>query len=76
MESLSRPTELLPTRNSVPLSMSVINRAGIEASSEIGLFRSYRSVSPGLFVTEKESQDSESPTEQAGTINIRGVGTE
>lgn len=61
-------------RNSVPLSMSVINRAQIEASSESALLPVLSERVPGLFVTEKGITGFGISDGAAGTINIRGVG--
>lgn len=61
-------------RNSVPLSISVIDRAEIEASSESALLPVLSERVPGLFVTEKGITGFGVSEGAAGTINIRGVG--
>lgn len=62
-------------RNSVPLSISVINREEIEASSESALLPVLSERVPGLFVTEKGITGFGVSTGAAGTVNIRGVGS-
>lgn len=61
-------------RNSVPLSISVIDRAEIEASSESALLPVLSQRIPGLFVTEKGITGFGVNAGSAGTVNIRGVG--
>jgi len=61
-------------RNSVPLSISVINRDEIEASSESALLPVLNQYVPGLFVTQKGITGFGVNTGSAGTVNIRGVG--
>lgn len=61
-------------RNSVPLSISVINRDQIEASSESALLPVLSERVPGLFVTEKGITGFGVSAGSAGTVNIRGVG--
>lgn len=61
-------------RNSVPLSISVINREQIEASSESALLPVLSERVPGLFVTEKGITGFGVSAGSAGTVNIRGVG--
>ncbi|WP_106827766.1 TonB-dependent receptor plug domain-containing protein [Parabacteroides pacaensis] len=61
-------------RNSVPLSISVINRDQIEASSESALLPVLSQRVPGLFVTQKGITGFGVSEGAAGTVNIRGVG--
>lgn len=61
-------------RNSVPLSISVIDRAEIEASSESALLPVLSERVPGVFVTEKGITGFGVSSGSAGTVNIRGVG--
>lgn len=61
-------------RNSVPLTISVIDRDQIEASSESALLPVLSERVPGLFVTEKEITGFGVSNGSAGTVNIRGVG--
>lgn len=61
-------------RHSVPLSISVIERAEIEASSESALLPVLSQRVPGLFVTQKGITGFGVSTGSAGTVNIRGVG--
>lgn len=61
-------------RNSVPLSISVIGRDEIEASSESALLPVLSQRVPGLFVTQKGITGFGVNDGSAGTVNIRGVG--
>lgn len=61
-------------RNSVPLSISVLERSEIEASSESALLPVLSERVPGLFVTQKGITGFGVSTGSAGEINIRGVG--
>lgn len=61
-------------RNSVPLSISVIDRDQIEASSESALLPVLSQYVPGLFVTQKGITGFGVNNGSAGTVNIRGVG--
>lgn len=61
-------------RNNVPLSISVINRDQIEASSESALLPVLSERVPGLFVTERGITGFGVSAGSAGTVNIRGVG--
>lgn len=61
-------------RNSVPLSISVIERSEIEASSESALLPVLSERVPGLFVTQKGVTGFGVSSGSAGEINIRGVG--
>lgn len=62
------------SRNSVPLTISVIERAEIEASSESALLPVLSQHVPGLFVTQKGITGFGVSSGSAGTVNIRGVG--
>jgi iron complex outermembrane receptor protein len=64
----------LVNRNSVPLTVSVIEREEIEASSESALLPVLSERIPGLFVTEKGITGFGVTSGAAGTVNIRGVG--
>lgn len=61
-------------RNSVPLTISVIDREEIEASSESALLPVLSERVPGLFVTEKGITGFGVSAGSAGNVNIRGVG--
>ena len=61
-------------RSSVPLTISVIDRDQIEASSESALLPVLSERVPGLFVTEKGVTGFGVSSGSAGTVNIRGVG--
>jgi iron complex outermembrane receptor protein len=61
-------------RNSVPMSISVIERSEIEASSESALLPVLSQRVPGLFVTRKGVTGFGVNTNSAGTVNIRGIG--
>ena len=61
-------------RSSVPLTISVIDRDQIEASSESALLPVLSERIPGLFVTEKGVTGFGVSSGSAGTVNIRGVG--
>lgn len=62
-------------RNSVPLTISVIDRDEIEASSESALLPVLSERVPGLFVTQKGITGFGVSAGSAGTVNIRGVGS-
>lgn len=62
-------------RNSVPLTISIIDREQIESSSESALLPVLSEQVPGLFVTEKGITGFGVSTNAAGAINIRGVGS-
>lgn len=62
-------------RNSVPLTISVIDREQIEASSESALLPVLSQHVPGLFVTQKGITGFGVSEGAAGTVNIRGVGS-
>lgn len=61
-------------RNNVPLSISVVRRDEIEASSESALLPVLSERVPGLFVTEKGITGFGVADGAAGQVNIRGVG--
>lgn len=61
-------------RNSIPLSISVVERSEIEASSESALLPVLSERVPGLFVTQKGVTGFGVSSGSAGEINIRGVG--
>lgn len=61
-------------RNSVPLSISVLEREEIEASGESALLPVLSERIPGLFVTEKGITGFGVSDGSAGSVNIRGVG--
>ena len=61
-------------RNNVPLSLSVIERAEIDASSESSLMPVLSQHIPGLFVTQKGITGFGFSEGAAGVVNIRGVG--
>ena len=62
-------------RSSVPLTISVIDREQIEASSESALLPVLSQYVPGLFVTQKGITGFGVSEGAAGTVNIRGVGS-
>lgn len=66
--------KILVNRNTVPLSISVIERSEIEASSESALLPVLSQRVPGLFVTQKGMTGFGVNTNSAGTVNIRGIG--
>ncbi|MDR0698313.1 MAG: TonB-dependent receptor [Tannerella sp.] len=67
-------TKVQVNRNSIPLSISVVNRYEIEASSESALLPVLSQRVPGLFVTRKGITGFGVNTNSAGTVNIRGIG--
>ncbi|MDR2774144.1 MAG: TonB-dependent receptor [Tannerella sp.] len=67
-------TKIQVNRNSIPLSISVVNRYEIEASSESALLPVLSQRVPGLFVTRKGITGFGVNTNSAGTVNIRGIG--
>lgn len=67
-------TKVQVNRNSVPLSISVIDREQIEASSESALLPVLSHRVPGLFVTQKGITGFGVSSGSAGTVNVRGVG--
>ena len=62
-------------RSSVPLTISVIDREQIQASSESALLPVLSQHVPGLFVTQKGITGFGVSEGAAGTVNIRGVGS-
>lgn len=67
-------TKIQVNRNNIPLSISVIEREQIEASSESALLPVLSHRIPGLFVTQKGITGFGISSGSAGTVNIRGVG--
>ncbi|MDR2918236.1 MAG: TonB-dependent receptor [Tannerella sp.] len=67
-------TKIQVNRNNIPLSISVIGREQIEASSESALLPVLSHRIPGLFVTQKGITGFGVSSGSAGTVNIRGVG--
>ena len=67
-------TKIQVNRNSIPLTISVIDREQIEASSESALLPVLSHRIPGLFVTQKGITGFGVSSGSAGTVNIRGVG--
>jgi len=61
-------------RNAIPLTVSVIERDEIEASSESALLPVLSQRVPGLFLTEKGIAGFGVNTNSAGTVNVRGIG--
>ncbi len=62
------------SRNSVPLTVSVISRRQIEESSESALLPVLGEQVPGIFITERGISGFGVATGSAGSINIRGTG--
>lgn len=62
-------------KNSVPLSISVVDRNAIESSSESALLPVLSQHVPGLFVTQKGITGFGVSSGSAGAVNIRGVGS-
>ncbi|MDR0413185.1 MAG: TonB-dependent receptor [Dysgonamonadaceae bacterium] len=67
-------TKAQVNRNSVPVSISVLERDEIEAGGESALLPVLSERIPGLFVTEKGVTGFGVSSGSAGTVNIRGVG--
>ncbi len=61
-------------RNTVPLSVSVVDRGEIEASSESALLPVLSQRIPGLFVTQRGITGFGVSSGSAGVVNVRGVG--
>ena len=61
-------------RNSVPMSVSVVNQAQIEASDESAILPILNGRVPGLFVTERGITGFGVAAGSAGQISIRGIG--
>ena len=66
--------KIVVNRNSVPLSISVLGRDEIQASSESALLPVLSQRIPGLFVTQKGVTGFGVSSGSAGTVNVRGVG--
>lgn len=66
--------KIMVNKNSVPLSITVIGRDEIEASSESALLPVLSQRVPGLFVTQKGITGFGVSAGAAGTVNVRGVG--
>jgi outer membrane cobalamin receptor len=73
-EVLVTSTKTAVSRNSVPLTVSVITQKQIEESSESALLPVLSEQVPGIFVTERGITGFGVATGSAGSINIRGVG--
>ncbi|SHF94173.1 iron complex outermembrane recepter protein [Mariniphaga anaerophila] len=67
-------TPVKVNRNSVPMAVSVIDRAQIEETDESALLPVLNGKVPGLFVTERGITGFGVATGSAGQISIRGVG--
>lgn len=67
-------TKVAITRNQIPLSVSVIDKTEIEASSESALLPVLSQHIPGLFVTERGITGFGVATGAAGQISLRGIG--
>ncbi|WP_167617309.1 TonB-dependent receptor plug domain-containing protein [Maribellus sediminis] len=67
-------TPVRVTRNSVPMAVSVVNRAQIEASDESAILPILNGRVPGLFVTERGVTGFGVAAGSAGQISIRGIG--
>ncbi|MDR0680628.1 MAG: TonB-dependent receptor plug domain-containing protein, partial [Dysgonamonadaceae bacterium] len=67
-------TKAQVNQNTVPLTISVIEREEIEASGESMLLPVLSDRIPGLFVTEKGITGFGVSSGSSGTVNIRGVG--
>lgn len=61
-------------RNSIPMAVSVVNEAQIEASNESAILPVLNGRVPGLFVTERGVTGFGVATGAAGQITIRGIG--
>jgi outer membrane cobalamin receptor len=66
------PTKV--SRNSVPMAVSVVNRAQIEESDESAILPILNGRVPGLFVTERGVTGFGVAQGSAGQISIRGIG--
>ena len=67
-------TPVRVNRNSVPMAVSVVNRAQIEASDESAILPILNGRVPGLFVTERGVTGFGVAAGSAGQISIRGIG--
>ncbi len=61
-------------RNQIPLTVSVINRATLEESTETGILSILSKEVPGLFVTERSVTGYGINNGSAGAVSIHGVG--
>lgn len=61
-------------RNQIPLTVSVVNRATLEQSTETGVLSILSHEVPGLFVTERSVTGYGINNGSAGTVSIHGVG--
>jgi len=73
-EVLITSTKTTVSRNSVPLTVSVITQKQIEESSESALLPVLSEQVPGVFVTERGITGFGVATGSAGSIIIRGIG--
>lgn len=62
------------SRNQVPLTISIVNRATLEESTETGVLSILSKEVPGLFVTERSVTGYGINNGSAGTVSIHGVG--
>jgi len=67
-------TPVKVSRNSVPMAVSVVNRAQIEESDESAILPILNGRVPGLFVTERGVTGFGVAQGSAGQISIRGIG--
>ena len=67
-------THVKVSRNSVPMAVSVVNRAQIEESDESAILPILNGRVPGLFVTERGVTGFGVAQGSAGQISIRGIG--
>ncbi|QGY43816.1 TonB-dependent receptor [Maribellus comscasis] len=67
-------TPVKVNRSSVPMAVSVVNRAQIEDTDESALLPVLNGKVPGLFVTERGITGFGVATGSAGQISIRGIG--
>ena len=67
-------TPVKVNRNSVPMAVSVVNRAQIEEAHESALLPVLNGKVPGLFVTERGITGFGVAAGSAGQISIRGIG--
>lgn len=61
-------------RNQIPLTISVVNRATLEESTETGILSILSKEVPGLFVTERSVTGYGINNGSAGAVSIHGVG--
>lgn len=61
-------------KNQIPLTMSVINRAMLEESTETGVLSILSEEVPGVFVTERSVTGFGISNGSAGSVSIHGVG--